>query len=91
MVENDPQSKQPDKIYTESERQYVVVGQSYNENFIEIIRVRETGKQIEMDKCPFTPDYVKAVITRDNQVVPVVDMRDMIISLPEEKTQETKI
>ena len=91
MTENNLQSRQLDEICTESEREYVVFGELYNENIIEIMRVRETAGRTEMDKRPFTPDYVKAVITRDNQIIPVVDMRDMIILPSEEETQRTKV
>jgi len=91
MAENNFQSEQLDEICTDNEREYVVFGAPFNEDIIEVMRVREVAGQIEMDKRPFTPNYIKAVITIDNQVIPVVDMRDMIISPSREKTKEQSL
>ena len=90
MAEDNFWSKRLDEIYADSEREYVVFGAPFSEN-VEIMRVREAAGQIEMDKRPFTLDYIKAVITIDNQIIPVVDMRDMIISPSREKTKEQSL
>ena len=91
MAENNLQPERLGEIFPNNEREYVVFGAPFSEDIIEIMRVREAAGQIEMDKRPFTPNYVKAVITIDNQVIPVVDMRDMIISPSREKTKEQSL
>lgn len=79
MADSGFQSEQSAEMCANSRREYVVFGESYNEDIVEIVQIREDAGRLEIDRRPFTPDYVKAVVTIDNQVVPVVDVRDMIM------------
>jgi purine-binding chemotaxis protein CheW len=56
---------------------------------IEILRVREIIKLMDITTVPQTPDYMKGVINLRGKVIPVIDLR-MKFSMPEEEhTQET--
>jgi purine-binding chemotaxis protein CheW len=56
---------------------------------IEILKVREIIKLMDITTVPRTPDYMKGVINLRGKVIPVVDLRSKF-SMPEvEHTQET--
>ena len=63
----------------QSEREYVLCGQLYSDSAVEIVRIVQSDGQTSIDHRAFTSDYVKAIITADNRIVPVVDMKDMVI------------
>ena len=45
-------------------------------------------ERIEMDKRPLTADYIKAVITADNQIIPVVAKQDMTAAASSSTSKE---
>ncbi len=56
---------------------------------IEILRVREIIKLMDITTVPQTPDYMKGVINLRGKVIPVIDLR-LKFSMPEEEhTKET--
>ncbi len=58
---------------------------------IEILKVREIIKLMDITTVPRTPDYMKGVINLRGKVIPIVDLR-LKFSMPEvEHTQETCI
>ncbi len=58
---------------------------------IEILKVREIIKLMDITTVPRTPDYMKGVINLRGKVIPIVDLRSKF-SMPEiEHTQETCI
>ncbi len=58
---------------------------------IEILRVREIIKLMDITTVPQTPDYMKGVINLRGKVIPVIDLR-LKFSMPEEEhTKETCI
>ena len=58
---------------------------------IEILKVREIIKLMDITTVPRTPDYLKGVINLRGKVIPIVDLRSKF-SMPEvEHTQETCI
>ena len=58
---------------------------------IEILKVREIIKLMDITNVPRTPDYLKGVINLRGKVIPIVDLRSKF-SMPEiEHTQETCI
>ncbi|MGR3303487.1 MAG: chemotaxis protein CheW, partial [Candidatus Scalindua sp.] len=58
---------------------------------IEILKVREIIKLMDITAVPRTPDYLKGVINLRGKVIPIVDLRSKF-SMPEiEHTQETCI
>ena len=58
---------------------------------IEILKVREIIKLMDITTVPQTPDYMKGVINLRGKVIPIVDLRSKF-SMPEvEHTQETCI
>ncbi len=58
---------------------------------IEILKVREIIKLMDITTVPRTPDYLKGVINLRGKVIPIVNLRSKF-SMPEiEHTQETCI
>jgi purine-binding chemotaxis protein CheW len=58
---------------------------------IEILKVREIIKLMDITTVPRTPDYMKGVINLRGKVIPIVNLRSKF-SMPEiEDTQETCI
>ncbi len=58
---------------------------------IEILKVREIIKLMDITTVPQTPDYMKGVINLRGKVIPIVNLRSKF-SMPEiEHTQETCI
>ena len=58
---------------------------------IEILKVREIIKLMDITAVPRTPDYLKGLINLRGKVIPIVDLRSKF-SMPEiEHTQETCI
>ena len=58
---------------------------------IEILKVREIIKLMDITTVPRTPDYMKGVINLRGKVIPIVNLRSKF-SMPEiEHTQETCI
>ncbi len=58
---------------------------------IEILKVREIIKLMDITIVPQTPDYLKGVINLRGKVIPIVDLR-LKFTMPEvEHTQETCI
>ncbi len=58
---------------------------------IEILKVREIIKLMDITTVPRTPDYLKGVINLRGKVIPIIDLRSKF-SMPEiEHTQETCI
>ncbi|MGR3304000.1 MAG: chemotaxis protein CheW [Candidatus Scalindua sp.] len=58
---------------------------------IEILKVREIIKLMDITTVPRTPDYLKGVINLRGKVIPIVDLRSKFIMPEVEHTQETCI
>ena len=56
---------------------------------IEILKVREIIKLMDITTVPQTPDYMKGVINLRGKVIPVIDLRLKFSMQEEEHTQET--
>ena len=88
MSESDFHPKHLDEIFADSEREYIVLSIPTLEDCVEVMRVRESAGRIEMDKRPLTADYIKAVITADNQIIPVVAKQDMTAAATSSTSRE---
>ncbi len=58
---------------------------------IEILKVREIIKLMEITTVPRTPDYMKGVINLRGKVIPIVNLRSKFTMTEIEHTQETCI
>jgi purine-binding chemotaxis protein CheW len=58
---------------------------------IEILKVREIIKLMDITTVPRTPDYLKGVINLRGKVIPIVDLRSKFTMPEVEHTQETCI
>ena len=56
---------------------------------IEILKVREIIKLMDITTVPQTPDYMKGVINLRGKVIPIVDLRSKFSMQEVEHTQET--
>jgi len=63
-----------------------------NEEFsIDILRVEEIIRDMDLTRVPKTPDFVEGVINLRGRVIPVLDLRKRFGLPAEEKTNETRI
>ena len=70
---------------------YLTFGVADEEYGLEILKVREIIRIMDITSVPHTPQYVKGVINLRGKVIPVVDLR-MKVGMPEaERTDQTCI
>lgn len=63
-----------------------------NEEFsLDILRVQEIIRHMELTRVPRTPDFVDGVINLRGRVIPVLDLRKRFGLPSEERTNETRI
>lgn len=63
-----------------------------NEEFsLDILRVQEIIRHMELTRVPRTPDFVDGVINLRGRVIPVLDLRKRFGLPSDEKTNETRI
>ena len=63
-----------------------------NEEFaIDILRVQEINRMVEITKVPKSPDFVEGVINLRGKVIPVIDLRKRFSLEATEYTKETRI
>lgn len=63
-----------------------------NEEFsLDILRVQEIIRHMELTRVPRTPDFVEGVINLRGRVIPVLDLRKRFGLPSDEKTNETRI
>jgi len=63
-----------------------------NEEFsLDILRVQEIIRHMELTRVPRTPDFVEGVINLRGRVIPVLDLRKRFGLPAGEKTHETRI
>ena len=63
-----------------------------NEEFaIDILRVQEINRMVEITKVPKSPDFVEGVINLRGKVIPVIDLRKRFSLEAAEHTKETRI
>lgn len=63
-----------------------------NEEFgIDIIRVQEIIRMVDITRVPNTPDYVIGVINLRGKVIPIIDMRRRLNLVEAPYTKETRI
>ncbi len=58
---------------------------------IDILKVQEINKQLEITQIPNTPFYVKGIINLRGAVLPIVDLRAKLGITPKENDAETRI
>ncbi len=58
---------------------------------IDILKVQEINKQLEITEIPNTPYYVKGIINLRGSVLPIVDLRAKLGIPPKENDKETRI
>lgn len=76
-----------------SDLKQLVVFQVGEEGFcIEISRVREINRLVEITKIPESPEYVEGIINLRGEIIPIIDMRKRFgISMQDEMTKENRI
>lgn len=63
-----------------------------NEEFsLDILRVQEIIRHMDLTRVPRTPDFVEGVINLRGRVIPVLDLRKRFGLPAEERTNETRI
>lgn len=63
-----------------------------NEEFsLDILRVQEIIRHMELTRVPRTPDFVDGVINLRGRVIPVLDLRKRFGLPSDERTNETRI
>ncbi|MEK7774001.1 MAG: chemotaxis protein CheW [Deltaproteobacteria bacterium] len=63
-----------------------------NEEFsMDILKVQEIIRHMNLTKVPRTPDFVDGVINLRGRVIPVLDLRKRFGMAADEKTNETRI
>ncbi len=63
-----------------------------NEEFsLDILKVQEIIRHMELTRVPRTPDFVDGVINLRGRVIPVLDLRKRFGLPSEDKTNETRI
>ena len=63
-----------------------------NEEFsMDILKVQEIIRHMNLTRVPRTPDFVDGVINLRGRVIPVLDLRKRFGMAAEEKTNETRI
>lgn len=63
-----------------------------NEEFsLDILRVQEIIRHMELTRVPRTPDFVEGVINLRGRVIPVLDLRKRFGLPADERTNETRI
>ncbi len=63
-----------------------------NEEFsLDILRVQEIIRHMELTRVPRTPDFVDGVINLRGRVIPVLDLRKRFGLASDERTNETRI
>lgn len=63
-----------------------------NEEFaVDILKVQEINRIIEITKVPKAPDFVEGVINLRGKVIPIVDIRQKFHLAIKEATKETRI
>ncbi len=63
-----------------------------NEEFgVDILKVQEINKMVEITKMPNSPHFVEGVINLRGKVIPVVDLRKRLGLNAVEKTKDTRI
>ncbi len=58
---------------------------------IDILKVQEINKQLEITQLPNAPYYVKGIINLRGTVLPIVDLRTKLGIPPKENDSETRI
>ncbi len=58
---------------------------------IDILKVQEINKQLEITQIPNAPYYVKGIINLRGTVLPIVDLRTKLGITPKENDSETRI
>jgi len=63
-----------------------------NEEFaVDILKVQEINRMIEITKVPKSPDFVEGVINLRGKVIPIVDLRKRFGLNPKENDKQTRI
>ena len=71
------------------ENEYCVFGHPYSEYPVEIVTVKERIGYMTINNRPLTPDNIKAVITTDDHVLPLINANDMTSPLAKEPVKIT--
>lgn len=71
----------------------LVVFQLGDEGFcVDIAKVREINRLVEITKIPQSPEFVEGVINLRGQIIPIIDMRKRFgFSVPEEDSKDNRI
>ena len=58
---------------------------------VDILKVQEINRMIEVTRVPNTPDYVEGVVNLRGKVIPVVDLRKRLGMMAKDKDKNTRI
>jgi purine-binding chemotaxis protein CheW len=58
---------------------------------VDILKVQEINRMIEVTRVPNAPDYVEGVVNLRGKVIPVVDLRKRLGMTSKEKDKNTRI
>ncbi len=58
---------------------------------VDILKVQEINRMIEVTRVPNAPDYVEGVVNLRGKVIPIVDLRKRLGMLSKEKDKNTRI
>lgn len=58
---------------------------------VDILKVQEINRMIEVTRVPNAPEYVEGVVNLRGKVIPVVDLRKRLGMLSKEKDKNTRI
>ncbi len=82
---------QGDKAVSSQENKYLIFKLGNEEFGVSIIKVKEIISMIPISGTPYTPDYVKGVISLHGKVSPVVDLRQKFGMKEAAYTDRTRI
>jgi general secretion pathway protein G len=72
------------------ENEYCVCSAPYSQYAVEIVKVKECIGCIEIENHPLSPDNVKAVITQDDRILPLVNMSGTKSPVAKEQAKVTR-
>ena len=75
MAEITAKSEQLNKEMSKKGGKYLTFGLANEEYGLEILKVRQIIRHMEITAIPQTPEYVKGVINLRGQIIPIIDLR----------------
>ena len=79
------------KDYAREVLQLVSFNLGQEEFAVDILKVQEINRMVEITRVPKAPDFVEGVINLRGKVIPVIDLRKRFGLPPGERTKQTRI